>query len=200
MKFLNLKILNLLGLVTAGMLASAPAHAAIVFSGSTTGCFGTSCTNFASPATLDQLTFTGTTFTNVSAGTTFTLGSFALGNGTDTYSSAFVLDVAFTVPAGTTGSNLFDAAITGSVSGNSGSVTINFDNTPQAFTFSGGSFTLAVNDLSATTRTDPHAVTGVITLTTAVPEPSTWAMMISGFVGVGFLAYRRRSMQPFRLA
>ncbi|OKO86835.1 PEPxxWA-CTERM sorting domain-containing protein [Bradyrhizobium sp. AS23.2] len=26
----------------------------------------------------------------------------------------------------------------------------------------------------------------------AVPEPSTWAMMILGFCGVGFLAYRRR--------
>jgi PEP-CTERM motif len=26
----------------------------------------------------------------------------------------------------------------------------------------------------------------------AVPEPSTWAMMILGFAGVGFLAYRRR--------
>lgn len=27
---------------------------------------------------------------------------------------------------------------------------------------------------------------------TAVPEPSTWAMMIFGFCGVGFMAYRRR--------
>lgn len=26
----------------------------------------------------------------------------------------------------------------------------------------------------------------------AVPEPSTWAMMILGFAGVGFMAYRRR--------
>ena len=26
-----------------------------------------------------------------------------------------------------------------------------------------------------------------------VPEPSTWAMMIQGFAGVGFLAYRRRN-------
>jgi uncharacterized protein (TIGR03118 family) len=28
---------------------------------------------------------------------------------------------------------------------------------------------------------------------TAVPEPSTWAMMIVGFAGVGFMAYRRRN-------
>ena len=29
--------------------------------------------------------------------------------------------------------------------------------------------------------------------TSAVPEPSTWAMMILGFVGVGFMAYRGKS-------
>jgi hypothetical protein len=27
----------------------------------------------------------------------------------------------------------------------------------------------------------------------AVPEPATWAMMLLGFAGVGFMAYRRRS-------
>jgi len=31
----------------------------------------------------------------------------------------------------------------------------------------------------------------------AVPEPSTWAMMILGFAGVGFMAYRRNSGQRF---
>ena len=30
-------------------------------------------------------------------------------------------------------------------------------------------------------------------LTGAVPEPSTWAMLILGFVGIGFMAYRRKS-------
>jgi hypothetical protein len=35
----------------------------------------------------------------------------------------------------------------------------------------------------------------------AVPEPSTWAMLILGFAGVGFMAYRRKSVGPaFRLA
>jgi PEP-CTERM motif len=29
-----------------------------------------------------------------------------------------------------------------------------------------------------------------------VPEPSTWAMMLLGFGGVGFMAYRRKSGQP----
>jgi hypothetical protein len=31
------------------------------------------------------------------------------------------------------------------------------------------------------------------TVTPAVPEPSTWAMMLLGFAGVGFMAYRRKS-------
>jgi phospholipase/lecithinase/hemolysin len=36
---------------------------------------------------------------------------------------------------------------------------------------------------------------------TAVPEPATWAMMILGFFGVGFMAYRRRHHAPaLRLA
>jgi uncharacterized protein (TIGR03118 family) len=34
----------------------------------------------------------------------------------------------------------------------------------------------------------------------AVPEPSTWAMMILGFVGLGFMAYRRKSKLPMMAA
>jgi hypothetical protein len=37
----------------------------------------------------------------------------------------------------------------------------------------------------------------------AVPEPSTWAMMILGFFGIGFIAYRRKSANGnfnFRMA
>jgi choice-of-anchor C domain-containing protein len=34
----------------------------------------------------------------------------------------------------------------------------------------------------------------------AVPEASTWAMMLLGFAGVGFVAYRRRPRPGFRLA
>jgi hypothetical protein len=38
-------------------------------------------------------------------------------------------------------------------------------------------------------RTDGTFATGI----GAVPEPSTWAMLILGFAGVGFMAYRRKS-------
>jgi hypothetical protein len=34
----------------------------------------------------------------------------------------------------------------------------------------------------------------------AVPEPSTWAMMILGFAGLGFMAYRRKNSPTFRFA
>jgi hypothetical protein len=33
---------------------------------------------------------------------------------------------------------------------------------------------------------------GTMTAITAVPEPSRWAMMILGFCGIGFMAYRRK--------
>jgi hypothetical protein len=43
-------------------------------------------------------------------------------------------------------------------------------------------------------------VTSPVTIS-AVPETSTWAMMILGFMGVGFMAYRRKAAKPaFRLA
>ena len=32
-----------------------------------------------------------------------------------------------------------------------------------------------------------------VEVASAVPEPSTWAMMILGFAGIGFMAYRRKS-------
>jgi hypothetical protein len=35
-----------------------------------------------------------------------------------------------------------------------------------------------------------------LTVTPAVPEPSTWAMMIAGFAGVGFVSYRQKSNEP----
>ncbi|WOH53753.1 PEPxxWA-CTERM sorting domain-containing protein [Bradyrhizobium sp. sBnM-33] len=37
---------------------------------------------------------------------------------------------------------------------------------------------------------------GAAPIAPAVPEPTTWAMMLIGFAGVGFIAYRRRSRGP----
>jgi hypothetical protein len=42
--------------------------------------------------------------------------------------------------------------------------------------------------------------TGSQAFVTGVPEASTWAMMLLGFVGVGFTAYRRKGSTSFRFA
>jgi hypothetical protein len=34
----------------------------------------------------------------------------------------------------------------------------------------------------------------------SVPEPSTWAMLLLGFAGVGFLVHRRKRESALRLA
>jgi hypothetical protein len=47
------------------------------------------------------------------------------------------------------------------------------------------SFTLEGDSLTLFSNT--------VTFTDAVPEPSTWAMMILGFASIGFMAYRRKS-------
>ena len=51
---------------------------------------------------------------------------------------------------------------------------------------------------------NPEGGTSILQITAdftaAVPEPSTWAMMIFGFLGVGFLAYRRKSGVALRIA
>jgi hypothetical protein len=71
------------------------------------------------------------------------------------------------------------------------------------------SLALTFQELSSTTSplifeslTSPNGLNGAVIsnitvddlgATSAVPEPSTWAMMILGFAGIGFMAYRRKS-------
>jgi hypothetical protein len=45
----------------------------------------------------------------------------------------------------------------------------------------------------------PFALLDGVSLT-AVPEPSTWAMMLAGFGGLGFAAYRRRRRTPLAIS
>jgi hypothetical protein len=180
-------------------LLSAPAKATVVYGGSTEGCFGT-CTPQNS-ATDNGLTFNGTTFSNVTAGTSFDLGTFTLQNGTNSYDETFDLLVTFTAPAGS-GNGTFTADLSGAVHGNSGdpSVSVTFTDSPQPF----NGFTLSLTDLTnmqPSSHGNVYDITGLITVTAAVPEPSTWAMMLLGFMGIGFMAYRRKSVVPaFRVA
>jgi hypothetical protein len=62
--------------------------------------------------------------------------------------------------------------------------------------FTGDSIRYNASGLSF--ETSPYFVT--LTVTTAVPEVPTWAMMMLGLVGLGFAGYRRSSRRGGRLA
>lgn len=203
-----MKIINMLG--AAALVASfwtSPAAAATVFSGSTTGCFDSGC----SPTLLsgtDQLGFLGKSFSGstTSGSLTVNFGGFAvsdpawfLGDFNDSYyGKTFTLKVSFTSPAGTSPNPAdFSADLTGTLNWlTGGQLQIDFGNA-QHFSFAGGSFDLALNDVTLDTHIWQHVdaayLTGTFSNISAVPEPSTWAMLILGFAGIGFMAYRRRN-------
>jgi hypothetical protein len=59
--------------------------------------------------------------------------------------------------------------------------------------FAGGDFSLVGDTFTFTTSSFPGPGTfNAVFNVGAVLEPSTWAMMILGFAGVGYMAYRRR--------
>jgi PEP-CTERM motif len=217
---MNLRGLSVAGVV-AGVLVWACPASAVEFVGFTNGCFGVGCTPAAlnSPTTTPLapgLSYTNSTFDVTSSGgfaaignapgspNVNNLGSFSLTGAAGNYTgNNFDLLVSFTAPAGTSpGNALFTDVITGSVTTGSGGIFVNFDSGPQTFTFDGGTFAFSVNNVSLTVAPDQAnsiAVSGQI-LVQAVPEPSTWAMMILGFMGVGFMAHRRKGRSTFRLA
>ncbi|HKO69826.1 MAG TPA: PEPxxWA-CTERM sorting domain-containing protein [Bradyrhizobium sp.] len=69
-----------------------------------------------------------------------------------------------------------------------------------------GTFTLACTGCSTTDTISGVSISfgtegfSVPANVRAVPEPATWAMMILGFIGVGFVAYRRKNTAAFRFA
>jgi hypothetical protein len=69
-------------------------------------------------------------------------------------------------------------------------------NTSSLIGFDGGTITGAGVNGTGLSLSNYGSLSG--TITAAVPEPSTWAMMLLGFAGVGFVAYRRKSKPAFR--
>lgn len=55
-----------------------------------------------------------------------------------------------------------------------------------------GRFSVVLDNATFGTNGNPVGVNGTFTLLAAVPEPSTWAMMILGFGAVGFMMRSRR--------
>jgi hypothetical protein len=197
------KIINFLGAaVLAVTFAAVPAKAELLISGSTNGCFGAGC-NPTGDDTNQKLAFNDATFSGTTANNQLSIsnfGTFDLGSGNRDYNTPFTLQVLFTAPANTTPNGSFLASVTGAVTmGQNGGVIIDFDNSAHVFNYAGGTFTLTVNDLAVQVSA-PANITGSF-VASAVPEPSTWAMMILGFAGVGFMAYRRKSQgSAFRVA
>jgi hypothetical protein len=67
--------------------------------------------------------------------------------------------------------------------------------------FSAGTYSLSIEGDGAGGLPAGFAIrldSGTLTVG-AVPESSTWAMMVLGFAGVGFLAYRKKSTPSLRL-
>ena len=205
-------------LAVAGALALGACLAAaaeVTFGGFTDGCFGVvSCVPPTTPTTATQstsflgLTYNNSTF-NVTTAAGFVsiggspgtpnlnnLGSFSLSGLPAAYGGEkFNVGVVFTAPAGVTpGNTLFTSIITGTVlSADHGGVFINFDNTVQHFTYgsgpTAGAFNFWINDVSIVAGRSA-AVTGSI-VTTAVPEPDTYAMMLAGLGLLGYIARHR---------
>jgi PEP-CTERM motif len=112
----------------------------------------------------------------------------SLGQPTEPASFVFTSAEPFTIESGGPsaeygGSGL--ALILNGVSGNEANGTIQFHGTFSSITFTNPEF---------------ENWYGFTVGVSAVPEPATWAMMILGFGGVGFMAYRRKNKHSFRFA
>jgi hypothetical protein len=187
-------------LVALAFLAVGAAEARadeVTISGSTTGIV----------SGVPQLTFTGNTFT----GTTVlgdgalsgsnNLGSFFLNTApTQALGGFFTLNVTFTTPGGINGGQgaTYTANITGSVSPNvdQGGVLIDFNNSPQLFTFSNatgtGFFSLTVADVFVQTGRSAQITAGIFGQQSSAPEPMTMLLLGTGLAGVAARVRRRK--------
>jgi hypothetical protein len=213
-----MKFWSLAGIALVALFSSNSANAApVTFSGTSTGCFSNcgSNNNFHDQVSDQDLSFNGTNFsrTFTAPSTTIDLGAFTVSDPltANFYSGqSFTLDVNFSNSVNASpDSPHFGASLTGILNFvTGGDVTIDFSNTPTVITVGNvqydltiGDVTLATSGLSGFNFTDHADIEGTLTLASAVPETSTWAMLMLGFAGVGFMAYRRKQSAPaFRLA
>jgi PEP-CTERM motif-containing protein len=153
-------------------------------------------------------------FTLANIGDSLTVGVLTIGTPEtsvnlfeDTTPRQVSVDFAFLNPLDATG-----ALVTGSTTGfiipftgcgilSGGCGAVDWSNTPTIFNFgSGGSFSLLLQDAAFGTPGTAR-VSGTFTyLSSSVPEPGTWAMMLLGFGAVGFAMRRRRTPKLAQVA
>jgi len=56
------------------------------------------------------------------------------------------------------------------------------------------------HDSAFVPKLEPWIMVSEVDFNSAVPEPSTWIMMIAGFAGLGFMAYRRKARPALAMA
>jgi hypothetical protein len=169
-----------------------PAQAAQTqVTGSTTGCFTIGCVP-SSSATLGGLTFTGTSFNDVTSvggflglgGAVNNLGMYTLLNSPtfDYTNRLFKLNVAFTAPATIPGDHTFNALLQGEVNPNGqGGVQVNFLTHDFAFNFSDANsptnvLQLHINDVAINPDQTNYG-SGFIQVATGLPVPAPTAGM-----------------------
>jgi hypothetical protein len=191
--------------------AAAPAAAQVTVSGSTLGCFGMGCTNFAAAqsygisGTGETIQFTGSSFSGttnpVTNGVSIgNFGSFVLTpapNGTTpntTFSTPFTLLFQLTAPNGASSptETFTVSGFVGNVNGQ-GARDISYGGGSTTFTFAGGSGTITTNPDAIGTQA--NQIGGRITATAStVPEPSTYALMGMGLVSLAAAVRRRNTV------
>ena len=205
MRFTN----KMAGVAVAVLASATAAGAQVTVAGTTQGCFGMGCTNFADVASSavggsgTSLVFDGTAFSGTTNRVTnaFTVGDFGSlvltglsGSTPDTqFSTPFSLLFRLTSPAGAN-SPVTSSIVSGFV-GNTdgmGARDISYTGGTTAFRFNTGAGTIAID--GGNIGVMPTNIAGRVTAVNAavVPEPSTYALMGSGLAGLLGMAARRR--------
>jgi PEP-CTERM motif len=153
------------------------------------------------PANLTPPTLNGGNILNLTALDGFALvnpgGILEILNNTGNTITNFSLTLTGTADSADTGGNLtshfnlsnFTGATTSSALGTGNPLAMP-GAPPWTFSFTGGSIAAGADFELQFGSFNTH---DNLTIHTGVPEPSTWAMMILGFAGIGFMAYRRKS-------